>query len=64
MLIAAEMMGASKGLGWLVWNAQVNYQIPKLYAGTVLISILGLTINGLFKLWEKRILVWKENAVG
>lgn len=63
MLIAAEMMGASRGLGWLVWNAQVNYQIPKLYAGTVLISVLGLIINRIFKLWEKRILVWKEHAV-
>jgi NitT/TauT family transport system permease protein len=63
MLIAAEMMGASKGLGWLVWNAQVNFQIPKLYAGTVLISVLGLMINWLFKKWEKRILVWKEHAI-
>jgi NitT/TauT family transport system permease protein len=63
MLIAAEMMGASKGLGWLVWNAQVNFQIPKLYAGTVLISVLGLIINWLFKIWEKRILVWKEHAI-
>ena len=63
MLIAAEMMGASRGLGWLVWNAQVNYQIPKLYAGTVLISVLGLIINRFFKLWEKRILVWREYTV-
>ncbi|HOQ00447.1 MAG TPA: ABC transporter permease [Acetivibrio clariflavus] len=63
MLIAAEMMGASRGLGWLVWNAQVNYQIPKLYAGTGLISALGLTIDRLFKLCEKRILVWKQQAV-
>ena len=28
ILIAAEMIGASRGLGWLVWNAQTNFQIP------------------------------------
>jgi len=32
MLIAAEMIGASSGLGWLVFNAQNNYQISKLFA--------------------------------
>lgn len=63
MLIAAEMMGASQGLGWLVWNAQVNFQIPKLYAGTVLISALGLIISHFFSVWEKKSLTWKDTPV-
>jgi NitT/TauT family transport system permease protein len=59
MLIAAEMIGASSGLGWLVWNAQINYQIPKLFAATVIISVLGLIITNLFTRVEKRIIIWK-----
>ncbi|HEX9062686.1 MAG TPA: ABC transporter permease [Clostridia bacterium] len=63
MLIAAEMIGASQGLGWLTLNAQVNFQIPKLYAGTVLISALGLLISHLFSLWEKKTILWKDTPV-
>ncbi len=61
MLIAAEMIGASSGLGWLVFNAQNNYQIPKLFATTVTISVLGLSLNYLFTQLEQKILIWKEN---
>jgi NitT/TauT family transport system permease protein len=60
MLIAAEMIGASSGLGWLVFNAQNNYQISKLFATTVTISVLGLTLNYLFGEVENRFLIWKE----
>lgn len=61
MLIAAEMIGASSGLGWLVFNAQNNYQIPKLFATTVTISALGLSLNYLFAELERRIINWKES---
>jgi NitT/TauT family transport system permease protein len=60
MLIAAEMIGASAGLGWLVWNAQITYQIPKLFAATVAISVLGLLLNGFFTLIERRALSWRD----
>jgi NitT/TauT family transport system permease protein len=59
MLIAAEMIGASRGLGWLVWNAQINFQIPRLFAATVVISVLGLTLNALLERIERRLLGWR-----
>ncbi|MDR2007284.1 MAG: ABC transporter permease [Acidaminococcales bacterium] len=59
LLVAAEMIGASSGLGWLVWNAQTNYQIPNLYAATVCIAVLGLLLNYLFSYIEKRVVAWK-----
>ncbi|MCX7745383.1 MAG: ABC transporter permease [Clostridia bacterium] len=62
MLIAAEMIGASKGLGWLVLNAQTNYMIPRLFAATVLICILGLILNKTLKLIERRVINWKAAA--
>lgn len=62
MLIAAEMIGASSGLGWLVLNAQINYQIPKLFAATIMISALGLLLNYLFGILEEKLLSWKENT--
>lgn len=62
MLIAAEMVGASSGLGWLVFNAQNNYQIPKLFATTLTIAGLGLSLNALFGILEQRLLSWKERT--
>ncbi|MDR1166630.1 MAG: ABC transporter permease [Deltaproteobacteria bacterium] len=60
MLIPAEMMGASKGLGWLIINAQINYQIPKLYAGTVTIVVFGVLIDAFFRLLERKIVAWRQ----
>jgi len=63
MLIAAEMIGASSGLGWLIWNAQVNFQIPRLFAATVVISLLGLAINALFEVLEAKLTGWKQHSI-
>ncbi|MDR2198028.1 MAG: ABC transporter permease [Deltaproteobacteria bacterium] len=60
MLIPAEMMGASRGLGWLIINAQVNYLIPRLYAGTLVIVIFGFLIDYLFRFLEWRLVGWKR----
>ena len=62
MLIAAEMIGASRGLGWLVWNAQINFQMPNLFAATVLISMLGLTLNFTFATLEERLTGWRQKS--
>lgn len=59
ILVAAEMIGASAGLGWLVWNAQINFQMPRLFAATVLIAGLGLCLHGLLAIAERRLVGWK-----
>ncbi len=60
MLIAAEMIGASAGLGWMVLNSEVNYQITRLFAATVTIAVLGIAINNLIIFIEKKVITWKE----
>jgi NitT/TauT family transport system permease protein len=63
VLIAAEMVGAKAGLGYLINNAQVNFQIPQMYAGIIAVSVLGLIINQVFVAIERRFSTWrpKEN---
>lgn len=60
MLIAAEMIGASEGLGWLVHNSSMNYVIPRLYLAAALIAFLGMGMNSVIVLLEKRVIRWKE----
>lgn len=59
MLVAAEMIGATAGLGWLVWNSEINFQIPRLFTATVVIAVLGLGLNALLGVVERRWVGWR-----
>jgi sulfonate transport system permease protein len=45
LLIASEMIGANKGIGFQVMNAQYNFQIPLMFAAIVLLALIGLAAN-------------------
>jgi len=59
-LVAAEMIGAHSGLGFLTLNSQETFQIPSMYAGILLLAVLGLLLNYLLALVEKRLLRWRK----
>ena len=59
VLIAAEMMGAKAGLGYLITYTQYNFQTAKMYAGIVVIALLGLTVNGLLLALQRRFSRWQ-----
>lgn len=60
VLVAAEMVGAKSGLGYLIQYAQFSFQITNMYAGIISISIIGLIINYLLVALEKRLTGWKQ----
>jgi sulfonate transport system permease protein len=45
LLVAAEMIGANRGLGFMVINSQYNFQIPLMFAAIVLLALIGLVVN-------------------
>ncbi|GAA1501247.1 ABC transporter permease [Kitasatospora kazusensis] len=57
VLVAAEMVGAKAGLGYLVNASQYNFAIPQMYAGIVSISVVGLLFNQLLVVLERRFTV-------
>jgi len=61
MLIAAEMLGANAGLGWLIQNSSMNYVVPKIFVGAVTIALLGMGLNYLLHWLESLIITWKED---
>ncbi|MFG1783451.1 ABC transporter permease [Rhodococcus oryzae] len=63
VLIAAEMVGAKAGLGYLITASQYNFQIPKMYAGIIAISLLGLVFNGILVLAERRLSRWRVGPI-
>lgn len=60
LLIAAEMIGANKGLGFQVMNAQYNFQIPQMFAAIFLLAALGLTANAALVTLQRRLCRWAE----
>ncbi|MDH6430714.1 NitT/TauT family transport system permease protein [Paenibacillus sp. PastH-3] len=60
VLIAAEMVGAKEGLGYLITYSQYNFQIPQMYAGILTIALLGLLINQGLTMLERKFSKWKQ----
>ncbi len=59
VLIAAEMIGATAGLGYLINYSQYNFLIPQMYAAILTTTALGLAVNyGLVAL-ERRFSRWR-----
>jgi NitT/TauT family transport system permease protein len=64
VLVAAEMIGAKAGLGYLIIYAQYNFQIPNMYVGILSLTAIGLCFNqGLLQL-EKHFTRWKPAPEG
>ncbi|MER7129243.1 ABC transporter permease [Streptosporangium saharense] len=59
VLVAAEMVGAKAGLGYLINYAQFNFRVPEMYAGILTISVLGLLLNLLLVRLERRFSTWR-----
>ena len=60
VLVAAEMVGAKSGLGYLIQYTQFSFQITNMYAGIISISVIGVIINYLLVTLEKRLTGWKQ----
>jgi ABC-type nitrate/sulfonate/bicarbonate transport system permease component len=64
MMIVTEMVAASSGIGFVTLNAQQGFQIPQMWAGMVLLAVLGATLNVIFVLVEGRVLRWHFRSKG
>jgi NitT/TauT family transport system permease protein len=62
VLVAAEMVGAKAGLGYLVNASQQNFAIPDMYAAIIAIAVVGLVFNHLLVLLERRLTRWRPAA--
>jgi NitT/TauT family transport system permease protein len=62
VLIAAEMVGAKAGLGFLIVNAQSSFLIPAMYAGILTVALLGFLVNAGLVGIERRLSRWRADA--
>lgn len=62
LLIAAEMIGANRGVGFQVINAQYNFQIPLMFASILLLALAGLLTNTVLVLLQRRLCRWNPRS--
>lgn len=58
VMVASEMTMATNGVGYIVMQAQRSYLIADMWAGIVLLSLIGYILNMAFQKVESRILYW------
>jgi len=58
-IVAAEMMGATSGIGFLIWTSYKAFLLQEMYVGLILISFFGYTFSLLLRGIQKKILPWR-----
>jgi NitT/TauT family transport system permease protein len=62
ILIAAEMTGATAGLGWIVHSAGALNQVPRIYGAGFCIVALGVFLNRSLLFFRNGLFFWKTGA--
>ncbi|MGF2949041.1 ABC transporter permease [Microbacterium alcoholitolerans] len=58
VMVASEMLGSSLGIGAMTLIAQQSFAIPDMWAGIILLSVIGYATNLLFNIVRDRVLRW------
>jgi ABC-type nitrate/sulfonate/bicarbonate transport system permease component len=59
VVVAAELVGAQSGLGFMISDAALLFRIPVVFIGIALIGAIGLAMNLSLNALEARIVHWK-----
>lgn len=61
-LVAAEFLGATAGVGFAIFQAQLAYSATQMWSAVLMLGILGYLLNFAFERVERRVLHWHINA--
>ncbi len=64
ILVFAELIGASSGVGSAMNFAQSNFRIDLVLAWTVVLVVVNFAVLRLVSLWEHIVLRWRVDALG
>jgi len=58
LMVISEMFFSSSGLGFSIIQFQRSFAVPQMWAGILLLGLIGFAVSLLFKLVERRVLRW------
>jgi NitT/TauT family transport system permease protein len=59
IVVAAELVAAQSGLGYMVMDASTFFRVPDVYLGIAIIGIIGLSLELGTNMIERRLLHWQ-----
>ncbi|MEV0147399.1 MULTISPECIES: ABC transporter permease [unclassified Nonomuraea] len=62
LMVISELKGSTDGIGYLLSVAGNNADMAGLWAGVVVLGVLGYVLNSLFLMAERRVLTWHRGA--
>lgn len=63
LVTTAEMIAGSKGLGYFILDEERGMQSANMYAGIVVVALLGYALNRVFLLIEGRAMRWRHGML-
>lgn len=64
LMVVSEMRGGTNGLGFQIRSAQRSFDTADAYAGVIVIGMVGLVLNLIFVIIERRLMRWHRGARG
>lgn len=62
MMVISEMVGAPDGIGNIILGAQRTYRMVDMWAGILLLGILGYVLNAILSAVESRVTRWHRGS--
>ena len=59
-VVAAELIAAQSGLGYMIQQSRVLLQTAQVVTGMITIGIIGFAMNALMTLLERRLIPWQQ----
>jgi taurine transport system permease protein len=61
-LVAAEMVAATSGVGWMVLDASKFLRSDVIFVGNIVMGLTGIALDRLIRIVERRVVPWKGRA--
>lgn len=58
LVVIAEMLAGTGGLGYLIIDMQRSFRVRDMYAWIVILAVLGYALNAVFLMVEQRLIHW------
>lgn len=58
IVVAAELIAAQAGLGFMVMDATTFFRVPNVYIGIIIIGLIGVTLEIITLFFDRRLLHW------
>lgn len=59
LIVAAEMIAADSGIGYMLWTGYSTFDLKQMYVSLILFGGLGFMLNVLMEALERRFVPWK-----